>query len=98
MTPEAFRFLLVSQRSRQQISRIQMANQLHVILRETGKGRGFRPSFSHVGNTFRKCRVKSANRRLFPWQKHELSQPIVSFSAHSEPAGGAAFHFPSLTV
>lgn len=61
------------------------------------QGRSLSPMpFSHVGDTFRKCGVESANRRLFLWQKHELSQPIVSFLSPRR-AGGWGSRLFSLT-
>lgn len=51
---------------------------------------------SHVGNTFRKCGVEFANHRLFPWQKRELSQPIVSVSSPQRASGWGSRSF-SLT-
>lgn len=61
------------------------------------QGRSLSPMpLSHVGNTFRKCGVEFANHRLFPWQKRELSQPIVSVSSPQRASGWGSRSF-SLT-
>lgn len=94
-----FFFKHVSQPCRRQVGKIRQTNHLFVIEKETGKGGDFHQSLFPTSATHLES-VGSNLQTAVYFRGRNTSSPSQLFhsAARREPAGGAAVHFPSLTV